>query len=94
MNRKNKKKVINNNFLEINELIPEKKPEKDEEKVGNKLIKWTPFPIPPKNLIDFSKIETASLRMTPYLSFPVYKKLFFRDIYLQLLLLIFIQQKQ
>ena len=45
----------------------------DEEKKGSKVIQWTPFPIPPKNLVDYSKIETASQKMTAAKIFPVNK---------------------
>ena len=43
----------------------------DEEKKGSKVIQWTPFPIPPKNLVDYTKIETASQKMTAAKIFPV-----------------------
>lgn len=43
----------------------------DEEKKGSKVIQWTPFTTPPKNLIDYSKIETASQKMTAAKIFPV-----------------------
>jgi hypothetical protein len=42
-----------------------------EEKKGSKVIQWTPFPIPTKNLIDYSKIETASQKMAAAKIFPV-----------------------
>ena len=45
----------------------------DEEKRGPKVIQWTQFTIPPKNLIDYSKIETASQKMTAAKIFPVIK---------------------
>lgn len=43
----------------------------EEEKIGSKVIQWTPFPTPPKNLIDFTKLETASQKMTTFKIFPV-----------------------
>lgn len=44
---------------------------KTDEKKGPKVIQWTPFPTPPKNLIDYSKIDTASQKMTAAKIFPV-----------------------
>lgn len=53
----------------------------DEEKKGSKVIQWTAFPIPSKNLIDYSKIETASQKMTAAKIFPVINyKIFFNFI--------------
>ena len=46
-----------------------------EEKKGSKVIQWTPFPVPPKIMIDYTKIETASQKMTAAKIFPV--KIFF-----------------
>jgi hypothetical protein len=43
----------------------------EEEKIGSKIVQWTPFPTPPKNLIDFSKLESASQKMTSFKIFPV-----------------------
>jgi hypothetical protein len=43
----------------------------DEDKKGSKVIQWTPFPPPPKNLIDYTKVETASQKMTAAKIFPV-----------------------
>jgi hypothetical protein len=55
-------------ILEIQQMT---KKSTTEEKKGSKVIQWTPFPIPPKNLIDYSKIETASQKMTAAKIFPV-----------------------
>lgn len=43
----------------------------EEEVKGQKVIQWTPFPTLPKNVIDFSKIEGASQKMTTLKIFPV-----------------------
>jgi len=43
----------------------------EEGKIGSKIVQWTPFPTPPKNLIDFSKLESASQKMTTFKIFPV-----------------------
>jgi len=58
-------------IIEINKLSGNKK--KEEEKIGSKIIQWTPFPNPLKNLVDFSKLESASQKMTTFKIFPVYK---------------------
>jgi len=59
--------------LDLNKLSGNKKTE--EEKIGSKVIQWTPFPTPPKNLIDFSKLESASQKMTTFKIFPVNNKI-------------------
>lgn len=56
--------------LELKEL-KDKKGDYEEERKGNRIIKWTPFPQPNKPNIDFSAIEPASIRMTQFKSFPV-----------------------
>lgn len=52
--------------------LSEKKNGVEEEKHGSKIIKWTPFPTPPKNNVDYSKVDQASIRMTLFKIYPVY----------------------
>lgn len=49
--------------------LAERKTDKEEERKGNKLLKWTPFPAPPKNVPSYSG-DQASIRMTTFKVFP------------------------
>jgi hypothetical protein len=56
--------------IELKELAV-RKLDKEDERKGNKLIKWSPFPNPPKNYYDFSKMDSASVRMSLFRIYPV-----------------------
>jgi hypothetical protein len=58
--------------IELKELTEKKIDKKgEEEKIGSKIIKWTPYPTPPKNTIDYSQIDQASINMKLSKIFPV-----------------------
>jgi hypothetical protein len=56
-------------FLEFKET-PEKKADYEEEKKGNKIIKWTPYPTPPKINRDFRDVIPPP-KMTLGKTYPV-----------------------
>lgn len=79
---KQKLENLNDQINKIKKTIEESKKQQEhmnelkdksllkEERKGNKIIKWTPFPVPPKEIPSFANVPQGNARMNILKSFP------------------------